>query len=414
MKSRKSAAQILIAVEILALVVVMIFGVVQKGKATVQEDKEKTSQVNTQNVVFENETSSQEETETSEAETQIETEAVVFSEQVTQKLSSMTLEEKVAQMFMITPEMLTNTDTVNVAGNATKNAINTYPVGGLVYSSRNFQGKEQTRNLLSKTQQYSTERIGLPMFLAIEEVGGEANSPIAVKNRYTVQAAPCDITDTATAKTAASSISEYLTEAGITMNLVPFCGLSGGEDDSVAFGSDASNASVLAAESIACYQEKGMTTAAGVFPGTINTKGKTKALADWKEADALVFKAAVNAGCECMVVGNVLYKDLTESEATICSMSENVVQYLRRDMGFQGIIMTDSLSEEVVTRNYSSAEAAVKAINAGMNMLFCPQNFAEAYQGVIDAVNSGEIKIETIDESVGRILTEKMSTAIQE
>lgn len=411
--ARKSSAHLLIAVEILALIVVLSIVVLQKGKTTVQEHKN--SQMETQQVASEIETSSQEETETTQIEeTQVQQEAVVFSEQVTQKLSSMTLEEKVAQMFMITPEMLTNTDAVNVAGNATKNAINTYPVGGLVYSAKNFQGKDQSKKLLSNTQQYSTERIGLPMFLAVEEVGGESNSPVAVKDRYTIQATPSSITDGAVAKTTAGNISDYLKEVGITMNILPFGSLSDGSEHSVAFSSDTASASVLAAESVAGYREKSMKTAVGVFPGTINTESGTKTLATWKEEDALVFKATVNAGCDCMVVGNVLYKELTESEATICSMSENVVQYLREDLGFNGILMTDSLSQDVVTLNYSSAEAAVKAINAGMNMLYCPQNFAEAYQGVIDAVNNNEIKIETIDESVGRILTAKMSTATQE
>lgn len=404
---RKSGAQVLIAVEILALVLVVVFLGLQKGKSTIQ-DKAESSQKNTQ-VVSQQETSSQEEPQTEETQVQPQVEAVVFSEEVNQKLASMTLEEKVAQMFMITPEMLTNTDKVNVAGNATKNAIQTYPVGGLVYSAKNFQGKEQTKSLLSKTQQYATERMGVPMFLAIEEVGGEANSPIAVKNRYEVQTAPSAITDGTVAKTNANNISKYLTESGITMNIVPFGNLSKGTNDKVAFGTDASQVSVLAAESISGYEEKNIKTAVGVFPGTVNTENGDKALAEWKEADALVFKATINAGCDCMVVGNILYKDLTESEATICSMSENVVQYIRGDLGFKGILMTDSLSQEVVTRNYSPEEAAVNAIKAGMNVLYCPQNFTEAYQGVVDAVNNNDIKIETIDESVGRILTVKMS-----
>lgn len=402
MKSRKSAAQVLIAVEVLALVVVVIFGVVQKGKATVQE--EKTSQINSQ-VVSESE-NTQEEME-QETETQMQQVApVVFSEQVNAKLSSMTLEEKVAQMFMITPESLTGTDAVNVAGNATKEAINTYPVGGLVYSKINFQGKEQTKKLLSKTQEYHTERMGVPMFLAVEEVGGKDHSPIATKDRYDVEKAPASITDGEEAKKTAGNISEYLKETGITMNILPFGTLS---EEETSFGVDASNVSVLASESVATYKENKITTAVGVFPGTA-----TKSLAEWKESDALVFKATINAGNECMVVGNILYKDLTESEATICSMSENVVQYIRGDMGFDGILITDSLSQEVVTRNYSSKEAAVNAINAGMNMLYCPQNFEEAYQGVIESVNNGDIKMETIDQSVGRILTAKMSAETQE
>ena len=399
MGSRKDATHALIIVEILALVVVLIFGVLQKGKITKQDDIQKTSQQNTQNIISENVISDVEETQTEEQEVK----QVVFSEQVTQKLSSMTLEEKVAQMFVISPEMLTNMDeSVNVAGDATANAINTYPVGGLVYSAQNFMGKEQAKKLLSRTQQYSVERIGLPMFLAVEEMGGEAHSPVATKVDYRVQSALTDVKDVEEAKKTAGNISTYLTEIGFTMNIVPF--------GSLAFSSDVANTSVLVAESIATYDEKAMTTAVGVFPGSVEGKDFNA----WKETDALVFKSAINAGCDSIVVGNVLYKELTEDDTTICSMSKNVVQYIRGDMGFEGVIMTDSLSKEVVTLNYSSKEAAVMAVQAGVNMLFCPQNFVEAYQGIIDAVNNNEIKMETIDESVGRILTQKMSGATQE
>ncbi len=83
----------------------------------------------------------------------------------------MTLEEKAAQLFLVTPEALTHNDSVEVAGEGRKNAINTYPIGGMVYSSLNFQDKEQTQELLSGVQQFSIERIGLPLFLAVEEAG---------------------------------------------------------------------------------------------------------------------------------------------------------------------------------------------------------------------------------------------------
>lgn len=402
MGSRKGAARTLIIVEILALIAILVFVVLQKGKIIKEDNTKKIGDENTQSVISENEINVQSEKSTEEPETQIEVEEVVFSDEVMQKLSSMTLEEKVAQMFIISPEMLTNTDVVNVAGNLTANAINTYPVGGLVYSAQNFVDKGQTKNLLSKTQQYSLERIGVPMFLAVEEVGGKEYSPLATKNKYKVQSEITTIKDVETAKATATNISEYLIESGITMNIVPF--------GSVAFSSDIATTSVLSAESIATYREKGITTAVGVFPGAVQAKD----LVSWKETDELVFKSVINAGCDSMVVGNVLYKELTQDDTTICSMSKNVIQYIREDMGFEGVLITDSLSEEVVTLNYSSKEAAIAAIQAGMNMLYCPQNFAEAYQGVIDAVNNNEITTETIDESVGRILTQKMSETTQE
>lgn len=402
MGSRKSAAHALIIVEILALVVLLIFVVLQKGKFIKKDSTEQIEQENTQSVISEEETDAQSEISTEEPETQLEVKEVVFSEQVMQKLASMTLEEKVAQMFMITPEMLTNTKGVNVAGSATANAINKYPIGGLVYSAENFVDKKQVKELLSKTQQYSMQRIGLPMVLAVEEVGGKEHSPLATKNKYQIQSAITDIKDVETAKKVAGNISTYLTEVGITMNIVPF--------GSLAFSSDIATTSVLAAESVATYQEKGILTAVGVFPGVVDGKD----LASWKETDALTFKSVVNAGCDSIIVGNILYKELTENDTTICSISENVVKYIREEMGFKGILITDSLSEEVVTLNYSSKEAAVAAVQAGMDMLCCPQNFTEAYQGIIDAVNDNEIKMETIDKSVGRILTQKMSETAQE
>ena len=403
MGSRRSAGHALIIIEVFALIVLLVFVVLQKGKFIKQDNTEQIDLGNTQNVISEDATNVQSEKNKEQQEdTQIEVEKVVFSEQVMQKLSSMTLEEKVAQMFIITPEMLTNTEGVNVAGTATANAINTYPIGGLVYSAQNFVDKRQVKELLSKTQQYSRNRIGLPMILAVEEAGGKEYSPLATKNKYEIQSAITDIKDVEIAKKVAGNISAYLTEAGITMNMVPF--------GSLAFSSDIANTSVLAAESVATYQEKGISTAVGVFPGVVQGKD----LVSWKETDALVFKSVINAGCDSIIVGNVLYKELTENDTTICSMSKNVVQYIRGEMGFKGILVTDSLSEEVVTLNYSSKEAAVSAVQAGMNMLCCPQNFAEAYQGIIDAVNNNEIKMETIDESVGRILTQKMSETTQE
>ena len=70
--------------------------------------------------------------------------------------------------------------------------------------------------------------------------------------------------------------------------------------------------------------------------------------------------------------------------------------------------MTGSLSEEAVNGRYSAGEAAVEAVKSGVNMLYLPANFEEAYQAVMDAVNSGEIPAETIDQAAGYILTQKM------
>ena len=104
-------------------------------------------------------------------------------------LSSMTLEEKIFQLFMVTPEALTGYDEVYMAGEATKDAIWERPVGGIVYFSQNLKDKDQTREMLAKTARYGEERSGLPPFLAVDEEGGQV-ARISGKEGFSLEAFP--------------------------------------------------------------------------------------------------------------------------------------------------------------------------------------------------------------------------------
>lgn len=100
-----------------------------------------------------------------------ETQTVVdpLVEQAAQIVSGMTLEEKVAQMFFITPEALTGYGQVTVAGDATNEAYQKNPVGGLIYNSQNLVDIDQTKTMMAKMQQYADSRISLPVFLGVDE-----------------------------------------------------------------------------------------------------------------------------------------------------------------------------------------------------------------------------------------------------
>ncbi len=92
-----------------------------------------------------------------------------FAAAVEQKLASMTTEEKVAQLFLVSPESITGVDRVTVSGRGTKNALNQYPVGGFIYSKKNFMGSAQASSLINGAQGYAQERIGLPLFILIKD-----------------------------------------------------------------------------------------------------------------------------------------------------------------------------------------------------------------------------------------------------
>ncbi len=431
MRPRRNVFQLLFLAEAVVLIAVILFGIVQMQKPRVKTKPAPVSQEedlyavegDSQGNLLAGERPTQADSAMSETmgeepkggeQAQKELQPAVFSEAVNAKLESMTLEEKAAQMFLITPEALTHNDSVEVAGEGTKNAINTYPVGGIVYSSLNFQDKEQTQELLSGVQQYSNERIGLPLFLAVEEAGGNEFSPLAAANGYEIQRSPAEIGAEGhpeEAAQAADGIAAYLAEEGFNLNLAPLADLAAGADnahDGKCYGADAATVSMMAAESVNAFHAKGIRTAVGLFPGKGNGSNQSKEWTEWENSDVLPFQSAINAGTECIRVGNVVCQALTRSPDALCSLSKDAACYLRNEMGYTGILMTDSLSEEIITGKYSAGEAAVAAVKAGMNLLYCPADFETAYQAVLDAVNRGEISMEEIDQAAGYILMGKM------
>ncbi|MCR4901897.1 MAG: beta-N-acetylhexosaminidase, partial [Butyrivibrio sp.] len=89
---------------------------------------------------------------------------------------------------------------------------------------------------------------------------------------------------------------------------------------------------------------------------------------------------------------------------TPCSLSSVVISdVLRSELGYEGIVITDELNQSAVTNYYTSAEACVKALEAGADMLYMPESFEEGYQGILDAVASGELTEDRINESLKRI-----------
>lgn len=366
MRIPRSATSFLIALEAIAMVVVLVLCVVHPWAAKPKNDLGNNTQENTENLIGSVVGSG---TEIESEIEEIEEVEVVFSEDVLAKVDAMTVEQKVAQLFIITPETLTGADKVTVTGNATKNALNQYPVGGLVYSSMNFQGKAQVKNMLSGVQNHYMAQFEIPVFLMISEQGGADSSPLATSVHYEVEAAPSEIGETAdeqNAIQAATNISAYLSEVGFNSNIAP---------NVEVYSQDSSVSSIMVAETVSTFETKGISTVLHTF-----TSDKTGA----SEDDVLVYKAGIDAGCDSIMVSGA---------------TKEMVYYLRANMQYGGVLIHDGLATEDV----------VAAVQAGVDMMYCPENFVEAYQAVLDAVNEEEISEETLDTAVARILTCKGS-----
>lgn len=329
-------------------------------------------------------------------------------------ISQMTTEEKVAGLFFVTPEsMMEGVDQAVVAGSKTEEALNTYAVGGIIYFAKNIQSSDQISEMLQKTQEMSR----YPLFLGVDEEGGTvarvADSVSDISN--TGNASDLGSQNDATAAyNAYNEIGRYLKDLGFNVDFAPVADIYDGSNSMFAersFGTDAELVSSYVYQAISGLQDNGISACTKHFPGHGSADGdphEGRATVELTEEelmqrDIVPFQMAVSAGTDFIMIGQVSLPNVL-ADYTPATMSSDInTRILRNQLGYEGIIITDAMNMAAVTDYYTSAEAAVNAINAGCDMILMPENFKEAYQGVLDAVNSGEISIERIEESLLRI-----------
>lgn len=340
------------------------------------------------------------------------------------RVEAMTLEQKVAQLFVVAPEALVEgVSQVTQAGDATHEGVRTWPVGGIVYFASNLVDPDQATAMLANVRQFYADDGNVAPFLAVDEEGGTVVR-VADNEAFGVQdvgdaSALGAAGDEAAAKGAAEQIASYLKPLGFNLDFAPVCDVVDPlRSDTMGLRSFSSDANVCAAmvkAEVRGFLEAGMLCCAKHFPGIGSAPGDShsgaitveKSAEELAAVDFVPFKAAIEAGVPMIMVGHVDLPSIVEGAAP-ASLSSAVVQGMLRDtLGFTGIIVTDSLAMGAITDRYSAAEAAVAALAAGCDIPLMPENFREAYQGVLDAVAAGELTEERIDESVTRILKVK-------
>ncbi len=331
-----------------------------------------------------------------------------LDEIVAARIAEMPLEDKVAALFMVTPEQLTGVDSVTKAGDTTKAALNEYKVGGLVYTERNITGGDQLKELLA-----NTALIDQTLFLAVNEEGGE-NSAVASKLSVTEVPDMASVSGTDGAHEAGSNIGAYLAEYGFNLNLAPVADVKVLEDSVLgnrSFGSDPAQVGEMAAAYVSGLTEMGVSACVKTFPGLgAVTKSTADGMADTERSQADMtgaefpaYQSAIAAGSEFVMVGTISAPGLTGGDNTPCCLSSSVVGMLRNELGYDGIIITGALDETAIKDYYTSADAAEKALKAGVDMIYMPEDFKDAYAGLLQAVESGSLEESRIDESLMRI-----------
>ncbi len=163
-------------------------------------------------------------------------------------------------------------------------------------------------------------------------------------------------------------------------------------------------------------KEQGIISTFKHFPGHGATAGDThagyayteKSLEQLQQCELVPFKGAIEQNAGFIMVGHISLPNVTGGD-TPASLSPVIIEgVLRGQMGYDGVVVTDAMNMGAIVQQYSSSEAAVKALLAGADIILMPKDFREAYQGVIDAVNNGTLPLERIDQSLRRILTVKL------
>ena len=344
-------------------------------------------------------------------------------------LAGMTLREKVGQLFLIRPESLcaelTPQQVHSASGwgvtcwtQAMGGRLADYPAGGIVLFGKNLEDPDQLAALLEGAQGAS----GIPLLVGIDEEGGEvarlANCPGFDLPQFEDMASIGRPGDPEAARQVGQTIGRYLAQYGFGLDFAPVADLWTNPQNTVigarSFGSDPALVSRMVAAEIEGLQGQGILCCIKHFPGHGDTAGDSHegyVVLDrsWEELEQRELIPFVeNLGrTDLVMVAHILLPQVTDDGLPASLSSELIGGRLRGELGYDGLVVTDSLAMGAITESYTSAQSAVLAFSAGADLLLMPQDYPAAFEAVVEAVESGQISEQRLDESVLRILRAK-------
>ena len=317
---------------------------------------------------------------------------------VDETLAGMTLHEKVCQMMFVTPEELTGEDGVTVAGDATRQALENYPVGGIVYFAKNLESQDQVKEMIDNSQKYSS--IGL--FVATDEEGGVVNRLMdTVGTTYIGSMYYYKDDGDETAYENAYTIANDMSALGFNLDFAPVADVWSNPDNTVigerAYSDDYAQAAELVGNAVKGFNDGGVMCTLKHFPGHGDTaedshyssayvhRTKEEIMADEMQP----FRSGIEAGAEFVMVGHLIVPDIDEVPATLSYKIATGI--LRDELKFEGVAITDSFEMESIADNYSVDDAVVMSVKAGMDMILQPKDMASAVNSIEQAVADGEL-----------------------
>ena len=337
-------------------------------------------------------------------------------------LKKMTLREKVGQMFFVRVESLdpsiewtTYDDLANLKNQEItmkmRKVNHDYPVGGIILYAWNIEDETQLASIIKQVRSLN----GSPL-LCIDEEGGRvsriANNPNFHVKKYESMAAIGATGDPKNAYECGNTIGTYLKRYDFDIDFAPVADVNTNPDNIIigprAFSDDPAVAAPMVTNYLQGLKDAGITGCIKHFPGHGDTtndthSGYVQSLKTWDEmnqCEMVTFRAGIQWGCQLIMTAHIAVPNVTGTNIPSTLSSVVLQDKLRGELGYQNIIITDGMEMGAITKHYTSGEAAVGSIKAGVDIVLGPRNFTEAFDAVIAAVNNGTLTEERINQSV--------------
>lgn len=336
-------------------------------------------------------------------------------EKVDKLVANMSDADKVGQLLMIGIHGKTLNDDA-------KFMLNEYRVGGIILFDRNMESKDQVKSLITDINKTGKSAGLTPLFIGIDQEGGA----VARMEDQLIKVPPAEEIGKESVEQAVSLAKQVGTELkvlGFNINFAPVADLgltygrsfSTNPDEVVRYASAVGKA----------YEEAGLWYSYKHFPGIgktdVDLHTDTSVVPVSKETllneDTKVFVDLIKQSkpnTYAIMVSHAMYPQIDPDHPS--SLSKAIItDWLRKDMGYNGVVVTDDMDMGALAKHYTFGDMAVQSILAGSDILLVCHEYEhmqEAYNGLMKAVKDGRISKERLDESVKRILLMKMSRGI--
>lgn len=336
-------------------------------------------------------------------------------------INQMSLREKVGQMFFIRLEAL-DPDYISdeLSGKYIKHDIlndemidtyNEYPCGGIVLFAKNLNDERQLITLTNNIHNLNNRPL-----ICIDEEGGVV-SRIANSNKFRVKKTPNNNTMTTydDAYKQGYYIGSYLKKYHIDIDFAPVADINTDSQDNIigerSFGNNPILVSTMVNAFISGLHDNNIIACTKHFPGHGNSKDDSHlnevniedTLEMLKEEELVPFINNLDIS-DMVMIGHIKTPNTTNDDLPASLSKEIITDILRENYKYDGLVITDSFEMAAITKYYTNQEVALGAIDAGVDILLMPENYKEAFDTIIQAINTNQIKEERINESVKRIL----------